>query len=445
MLRDVLVLAVFVWGLYMSLRAPFYALMLYLWIAHFRPQSWAWAGWLHDIPMSLIAAILVFGYTLLAHRRYTMNPLQMFMILFCIMGAVSAYYSLAPDQSWRWYPDFLKVVAVTYVLSILVDDLHKFRVAGLVIAFSLGAEAAKQGLVGMILHPGGKNSNAIPHLGDNNGVGLGMVILFAIIVGLYQASTERWQRVLLALLGTGVLLRGVTTYSRGAFLTLAVLSLLLWLQEKRKFRNALVVVAAVMAFMSVMPESYFQRMDTISEVFEEEGVQEASAASRIYMWGLAVEMANDYPFTGVGFNAYGNAYSSYDTMGGRFGLNRSAHGSIPGVLADTGYIGAILYVSVFLTALLYTMRIKRLAQFLERGAEIHIYATALQNALICFLVGGAFLSYMYYEIVWHVLGLTAALGLITKSLMVEQVREGWQAAAQERAEPEMAPGKVAYR
>jgi probable O-glycosylation ligase (exosortase A-associated) len=439
MFRTIVVLTMFAIGLFQALRGPFNSLLLYLWVAHFRPQWWAWEHWLYQIPMSYLAAVLVLGYTLLVHRRYTLNPLQVFMILFCIWAVVSAAHSLSPIQSHFWVEQFVRVVVITYVLSILVDDMPKLRLALLVICFSMGAEPAKQGIVNLILHPGAENVNKIPHLGDNNGVGLSMVMLFALTLGLYRSSVNRWEKILLWLLGFGVLMRAVTTYSRGTFLTLAVLTFLLWLQSKHKVRIAAVVLTGVIALAAVMPDRYFERMKTITYAFSDEAKLDNSAASRFHLWSVAVIMANDRPLFGVGFDAYKYLYRRYDPTGGEYGRIKAAHGSFPGVLGDMGYPGVTLYALVVLTALLYAARTWRMARAVEGSEAIAEIALGTRNAIICFLVGGAFLSYMYYENVWHTFGIAATLpAILTRELA--RGREPARLEGEDAGAREFAPG-----
>lgn len=440
MLRSLLVLVGCLVGLYYAVKGPFNALLFYLWIAHFRPLSWAWATWWHAIPLSVISASLVIGLTLLKHRRYPLSAQLGLMALFCLWAAISTMNSLAYDVSIESYVNFLKVVLIAYLLAILPDDLRKFRLALLVICVSLGAEPAKQGLLGLILYPGGQNVNKVPNLGDNNGVGLAMTMLFCLILGLFKTSTWKWERVFLALLGLGVLYRAISTYSRGAFLTLAVLAVMLWVQEKFKIRNAVLVGLAVLMIGVFMPARFTERMSTITQVLTDQGVQEGSARSRLHLWHTALIMANDRPLTGVGFDAYTDMYQRYDPSGGVFGERKAAHGTLPGVLADTGYPGAILYASIMVGALLSMVRARRWAPLLEGGHQIHEFSRALQNAVISFMVGGAFLSYMYYEFVWHVFGLCAALALITRNMVMEQLGPARQETLVETETAQVAHG-----
>ena len=44
MLRSIFVLVLMVVGLYYALQAPFYALLVYLAYAYFRPEQWLWTN-----------------------------------------------------------------------------------------------------------------------------------------------------------------------------------------------------------------------------------------------------------------------------------------------------------------------------------------------------------------------------------------------------------------
>jgi putative inorganic carbon (HCO3(-)) transporter len=420
MLRTLFVTVIFLVGVYYAIRGPFYALLLYLWIAYFRPQEWVWGGWITSAPISMLTALVVVGYALVAHRRYSLGPVQLFMVLFLIWSTLSTAASLDPNYSRAWLEAFAKTVLIAYLISVLLTDMDKFRIATVVLVLSAGAEHAKQGIVNTITSPGQANYNITPHLGDNNGVALAMLMLFCLTVALFKTARHRWEKILYLGFGAGLLLRALNSYSRGAFVTLAVLMVLYWLQERGKFRNLLVAAALVMLVVSIMPERYFHRMDTIVTPIEGDQPMESSAASRLHLWQMAVLMANDRPFLGVGFNAYKHVYPDYDTSNGEFGKVKSAHGSFPGVLADTGYVGLFLFAGVVFSSLLVARRVMRESSLHEDGERFRHLAQGVQNAVIAFIVGGTFLSYMYIELVWHLFGFAAAVGLLSTAALSRQ-------------------------
>ena len=57
MLRTVFVVAVLAVGWGFALQSPLYAACLYLWIAYFRPESWAWSDVFASLNLSYIAGV----------------------------------------------------------------------------------------------------------------------------------------------------------------------------------------------------------------------------------------------------------------------------------------------------------------------------------------------------------------------------------------------------
>ncbi len=419
MWHDLLVIIVLTTGILFALRQPFYGILLYMWVAHFRPTDWAYAGWLTSIPMADIAAGLTLMLMVIQHRRYPVALFHWAVLGFVVQGALSAQYGVNPEVSWQWYQTFLPAAITSYIITVLVDREDRLRLALIVLVVSMGIEPAKQGLVTLVLRPGAANMNNMNSVGDNNGVGLAMAMLLPITLSLIRTSTIRWERWGLILFCVGLLHRCLTTYSRGTFLTLGVLGLLVILRGRHKVRNLVGIVLISIISWNVMPDAFHERMATINQFNTEDHEMEYSAASRLHLWHTATIMANDRPLQGVGFGAYSAAYRDYDPSQGAYGLIKEAHGSLPGVLADTGYPGLLLYLLVLGTAMWGLVRARRLASFLEPGSVLFEYATGLQYAIIAFLVGGAFLSFMYFEIVWHIL----ALSVVVSILVQEQLRQ----------------------
>src|SRR5205823_3760146 len=133
----------------------------------------------------------------------------------------------------------------------------------IVIALSLGFEGAKQGWVTLFRNPGGINENFLPMLGDNNGVAVGMLMLVPVFIALAQTSQTAWERRFHQFFLVGVAYRAISTYSRGAFLAAGALAIVYVLRSKRKVRSALGTAFLAVTLLSVLPQSFWDRMSTI--------------------------------------------------------------------------------------------------------------------------------------------------------------------------------------
>jgi probable O-glycosylation ligase (exosortase A-associated) len=331
--------------------------------------------------------------------------------LFFIQALIGCFTSEAPDRSWFFFDGFWKVLLISYLIVVLTDDRKKFRLVLLVITLSLGFETAKQGWANLIRDPGAPNNNPNAFLGDNNGVALGMMMLLPVISALAQTSGRLWERSIHRFAAIGVLLRGIATYSRGGFLGAGTLMVIGVLRSERKLRAAVVAGVLTAGVLALMPTEFWDRMDTIQVAEGEQ--RDDSAASRIYFWRVATDMASAKPLTGVGLAAFNRAFVNYNTEKAYEGQERAAHSIWFGVLGDLGYPGLILFVLNLGTAFWSCWRVHRLTKGRPDLRDLRIYANALISSLAVYAVTGSFLSHQYNEMAWHMFALTAALRLVT--------------------------------
>jgi probable O-glycosylation ligase (exosortase A-associated) len=393
-------------GTFYSVFGAFYALLFYLWNAYFRPDEWTYGGYVQMMNLSYIIGTYLVIRTFFSMPDPKLNSRTGLIILFAMQCVISTATSEHPAWSQAFLVDFAKVLLISYLMVVLLDDRRKFRMALLVIALSLSFECAKQGWVNLYRAPGARNDNRVAFLGDNNGVALGTMMMIPILAALAQTAVSRWEKRLHQFLAVGVFLRGISTYSRGGFLSAGVLGVMTFVRSRRKLRTLVIVAAASVLVYLVMPSRYWERIDTITVESEEE--RDASAAGRLHFWNVALVMAAEKPATGVGLNAFSSSYPAYNTDE-RFRGERAAHSTWFGVLGDLGYPGLLLLVGNLAVAVYSCWRVFRLTRDDPEKRELGIYANALLTSLIVFSVGGTFLSNQYNEMFWHFVGLSAAL------------------------------------
>lgn len=135
----------------------------------------------------------------------------------------------------------------------------------------------------------------------------------------------------------------------------------------------------------------------------EEGV-DASAMGRLYAWEAAFGMALHNPLNGVGLN---NFYSNYYYYSPHWdGLNHAVHSTWFGVLAETGFLGLGVFVTLIITLIKTALR--TLNRIETRGAAvppaIHAAAQAVLAGLLGTIVSGTFLTQGF---TWPIYILTA--------------------------------------
>lgn len=426
MLRTIFVIAALTVGWSFALRSALYALCLYLWIAYFRPESWAWSDLFTTLNLSYIAGAYLVIRAVASGMAIRFNFRSVLLVLFLMQALIATYFGPNSAYSFGYLQEFAKVIVVSILLTNIVQTPADLRLVLIVITLSLGFEAGKQGWAQMILNPGARNDNGVPFLGDNNLVAVGMAMLLP-VVGALAATSTGWQKRGFQFLSIGVIYRALSTYSRGGFLSMATLGAFWFWRSPQKLKTVAAVALATALVVPILPQEFWDRMASITAPAEE---RDDSSASRLHFWQVAVAMANDRPLLGVGHSGYPRAYNSYDWSHGQYLTNRAVHSAWFGVLAETGYPGFILFVLIIATSLLSCRRVRLAAKRGEVSWALGRYAIAFETALIAFMVGGSFVSFHYCEMLWHYFALTMALERVAVAEMaVERTRKSAEAEA----------------
>jgi probable O-glycosylation ligase (exosortase A-associated) len=408
MLRMIFVILIILFGAGASLFSPFYALLFYLWNAYFRPDDWTYGGFIASLNLSFIIGAWVLLATAVSLPRIRVSTRVILLALFFADSLFCTYYSEHPYWSWNSWVEFSKVLIITYVIILLTTDRIRYRTVLTIIAVSLGFECAKQGWAQLYIAPGAQNNNVIVFLGDNNGVAVGTMMLVPIISALAQTATRKWEKFGWRFLVIGVFMRGITTYSRGGFLSASVLGVFGLIRSPKKFRALIGTAVIVLIVTSVMPQQFWDRMNTINVSDEE---RDDSAAGRLHFWNIARIMAAAKPLTGVGFAAYSQSYETYNGPG-EFTGERAVHSVWFGLLAELGYPGLILFVLLWGSSLWSCWRVSAKCKKDPDRRDLRLYANALMTSLVTFAVGGTFLSFQYNEMIWHFIGLSSTLSFL---------------------------------
>lgn len=423
MLRTLFVLIIIAVGIRYSFRGAFYALLFYLWIAYFRPETWLWFDFVSSLNLSFLVGALVVVTTLSSKERFRLDFGSALLFLFLAQGLLATLHSPVSDQIWHYWVDFARVIVISYALVTLVTTEERLRLTLLVIAVSLGFEGAKQGWAQLILNPGAVNTNTLPSLGDNNGVAVGMLMLVPLLTTLARLSPYRLEKHAERFMLVGVLYRAISTYSRGGFLSAGALGIHYLLRSKRKVLSVIAVVVVAAVIIPALPQAFWARMDTITSATgsaNDENV-DSSIAGRLHFWGVAVDIANAQPLTGVGMNGFNLVYDRYDSSNGQFGSQRSVHSAWFGILAELGYTGLVIFFMLMAYAFFVCWKARRLARRRPDLANLAAYATAIEAGLVVFAIGGSFVPFQYFEILWHFLALSIVVGRIVKMRVTQTV------------------------
>lgn len=311
-----------------------------------------------------------------------------------VLAAFTIPFSLWPGGSVGVLSDFAKTVAIFLLLSHVVTTMARLRLAAWLLtwmAIGLGLFALYNFMTGAMIDQGANQDRLVGNEGaltkNPNDLALMVNLLLPLTVGLFLASKETWQRMVL-LTAVGVEAATVVlTYSRGGAVTLAVIVLAyLWKLRRRPERTFIYVglLAAVLA-LPLLPSSYFDRMSTITNV---QADRTGSAQERISDMIIAGKTILANPIIGAGMGM--NMLVMREARGGWLGV----HNVYLEHAIDLGLIG----LGIFLVLLWSCLRVVADIQRTASSPDLVFFAQGLQVSLMAYATAAMFhpVSYQYY-------------------------------------------------
>ncbi len=207
------------------------------------------------------------------------------------------------------------------------------------------------------------------------------------------------------------LLAIVSSFSRGGLVGLGCLIIYNILTSRKKARALGISLALAGAMIAFAPADYWQEALSIGQV------QEGTAASRIRYWKAGLGMFMDHPLFGVGAENGGVYMPQYvsGVENPNVHWGRAFHGTIPQILAETGFLGFGLFAAMMITALWLLLREKK-RPFSEGGNYFsHYMAESLMASIIGYITTSTFVSTVYYPYIWTIYILVVALVFIQRN------------------------------
>ncbi len=307
--------------------------------------------------------------------------------------------------------EIIKIQLIIFLTIIIITDIQKLRQLIWVIVVSIGYFSVKGGLF-TITTAGAFKVWGPPDsfIEDNNEFAIAALMIIPLMVYLLQTTKNNYAKKGLLVAIVFSLFNVLGSQSRGAFLAITAVGLFFWSKSENKLLTGFMITILAIALLSFMPDSWYQRMNTI-ENYE----QDNSAMGRINAWKYAINGANDNIF-GMGFDSWEPATFALYAPNPKD--VHAAHSIYFSVLADHGWIGLMLFLLIFGLAWLKLMHILKITHRREELKEYYILGKMLQIGFIAYLVGGTFLSLAYFDLPWHYVSFVVLLSEYLKRLKV---------------------------
>ena len=256
-----------------------------------------------------------------------------------------------------------------------------------------------------------------PSLSNYDGFGSLMVMGTGICLWFGAAARSKRLKVLLYALAAYCVMGVVTSFARGAFLSLVALVVVIWVRSPKKFVTALGALggAAVIVGTSAVlfPDGAFWT-EIVSSFTE--GTTEGTGGVRWSLWGAAFEVFKERPIFGVGAGNFGvfaanffryGEIEAFPNPGAFYGLN--LHSTYMQILSEFGLVGSIGFIWLLVDfqrrnrALREPRAVERWSAHSGGAFDLRYLALGLEAANVANILGGMFYSSLFYPafyIIW---------------------------------------------
>lgn len=428
-LRDLILTATIIGLLPVILRYPACGVLTWAWFSILSPHQQVY-GFAHGQPFGLAIAVATLGGWLISRerKRWTPDAMPWLMLAFFAWITFNSFFAPFPNWSWPLWDRTLRIFVFVFLVFILINNRPRIHALIWVTVVCIGYFGIKGGLFTIL-----KGGSYIVYgptdtiLQDNNQLALAVVMSIPLVNYLRLHTGARWLRVVLGVAFVLQIIMVFGSYSRGGVIALGVMLTFFWWRSERKVLYGIAAVAVVAAGLSMMPDSFYERMATIQDAR-----QDSSFEGRVTAWHVATYYAEDhFPF-GAGFSGaelppiFNHYYPDAQP--------HAAHSIYFEVLGDHGFPALAIYLLILALGLRNTMIVVRQARGQPGLRWAYDLARMLQVSLISFYVGGAALSVAYYDTFLSLLAVVSVLREITG-------RSG-AARAVVTATPEAAPERV---
>lgn len=396
-MRDLAMVAIFAYLLLRAVRETWVGALLWTWLSLMNPHRLTY-GFAYSLPYAQITAIVTFASILWSRGKVRLpgDASVVALVLFVLWTCVTTFFAILPEQSAVTLEKVLKIQVMTLVCVAALRERKHIEAFVWVNVVSIGFYGVKGGLAAIA--SGGSTriwGPADSFIQDNNTLGLALVVIIPLGVYLYQVTVQRWLRAGLLVFLLLCAAAALSTQSRGAFLAISAMVLVLWLRSRKKLMSGIVLVVAAVSFIAFMPSSWESRMRTI-ETYQED----TSALQRINAWQTAINIANDR-VTGAGFAV--DRRVVFDIYSPRPEWVFTAHSIYFQALGEHGWIGLALFLSMGVLSFRNASQVRATTRDQPDAEWARDLCGMIQVSMVGFAVGGAFLSLAYYDLPYNIM------------------------------------------
>ncbi|MBN2366701.1 MAG: putative O-glycosylation ligase, exosortase A system-associated [Calditrichaeota bacterium] len=399
-MRDYLILAIVFSGVPISFFKPYIGILYWAWISFMNPHRYAW-GIAEGFPVALLVAVsTILGYIFSKEKRFPqINITVLLLLALWIQFFHTTFFSLNPQNSFSQLIEINKILIMSLITLSLIYSKIRFEILFFVVSISIGLLGLKGGIwvlsggKGMVWGPGQS------FLADNNDFALALNMILPMLFFQAKNVTYKWFKLFLYTLFIFSIISIIFTFSRGGFLGLITVLLLIMMKTRRSKYIILVFIITITGYLSA-PQKYIDRILTIETSTSEE-TADGSVRGRFNAWHFAFNLALDHPFTGGGFDTFTpELFIKYAPDPYDF---HDAHSIFFEILAEQGFIGLFLFLALLSSTYILLHRIRIIAMQNTHMLWMVDYTKMFQISLLAYIVNGLTLGRAYFDLQYYLI------------------------------------------
>lgn len=403
-----------IWRSFRDENVAFKAMCLYLVVEYVRPQQMV--PGLSVVPLGQITLGLALAALFMSGRMLQLKGVGTgFFLLFTaiiLASSLTAFDSSASFTEFRqvwlgWVIIYLLIINVVntekrFILFLMLWLLcHYYMSQGGFKQFAgRGFRFASWGITGQ---PG--------WFGNSGEFGIAMCMLTAVSWHYYLATRQyltRWRKVFVAGMPFTAIFGVIGCSSRGAVLGVIGIGAYEMLRSKHRVRSTLGALTFAGAVWLILPPEQKARFSSAGE--------DETSTLRIAYWKAGLDMARNHPALGIGYGNWIGYYRRFYAAESSGGKVQVSHNIFIQCMAELGYIGLLVLVTLIVCTLLInhqTRKLGRAGHDPPNSFILHM-SYGLDGAMISYIIAGFFVTVLYYPFFWVNLALTVALNAIAR-------------------------------
>ena len=415
-MRDLFVLGLLGAAILVTFRYPFVGILGWTWVSFLNPHRLSF-GFAFDFPIAMAMGLTVILAYIFSKepKKLPAYPLFWIIVLLLFWIGVTTLDAYDPEWSQEKWETSTKVLVMTLLLAVMLTSRERIHALVWVVCITLGYFGVKGGVF-TILTGGGYLVWGPPgsFLTSNNQLALALIATIPLMHYLTTTTPHRWMRIGLWCAICFMFFSIIGSQSRGAFLGLAAMAaFFVW---RTRYKGPAIVASLILlaAGAFFVPDSWVERMDTISE-YETDN----SAIGRIEAWTFAVKLALDNPITGGGFHVSSIKPLFFSYMPDALKA-RSFHSIWFEMLGAHGFVGLAIFITMLYLSWSNCSLIRRRTREIPQLHWAYDLASMLQVSLIGYMATGTFLNLAFFDLLYTLIAIIIGMRLVVERELSSQ-------------------------